>query len=149
MIGAEITADPYQELPMKTAKQASLCEELHLANRNITFLGNDFQFFINLECLWLNDNKMTNIEGLESNFRIKSLYLHGNKIRKIYPDTFEHFIALNSLTLSHNLLDDLDGCIACLKRIRNLTSLELFENFIAKEDNYKLRIIGSFTTLFV
>lgn len=135
-------ANPFLELPLKTAKQASLCEELHLGNRKISTLGTDFSYFINLECLWLNDNNISDLSGLESNFRLKTLYLHGNQIKTIYPDTFEHFIALNSLTLSNNQLDDLDGCIASLKRIRNLTSLELFDNFIAKEDNYKLRIIG-------
>ena len=34
----------------------------------------------NLEVLWLNDNLLTKLQGLDFNFRLKHLYLHNNSI---------------------------------------------------------------------
>ena len=36
-------AATFKELPIKTAKLASLCEELHLAGRKLSELGEDFR----------------------------------------------------------------------------------------------------------
>jgi Leucine-rich repeat (LRR) protein len=35
-----------------------------------------FERLTNLEVLWVNDNKLTAITGLDSNVRIKQLYAH-------------------------------------------------------------------------
>lgn len=53
-----------------------------MANQGINGLK-DFDKFPNLEVLWLNNNKLTEIKGLDSNFRIKSLFVHDNKIRTL------------------------------------------------------------------
>ena len=142
-----IRANPYKELPIKTAKVAGMCEELHLAGRQIHEIGDDFRYFVSLECLWLNDNNLTDISGLDSNFRIKILYLHENKITELKAEEYEHFIALHTLTLSRNLLTDLTGTCYVLKYLRNLRSLDLNDNPISKEDNYRLRVIGELPTL--
>jgi hypothetical protein len=141
-----IQADPYKELPIKTAKAAGNCEELYLAGRSIHELG-DFSNFVSLECLWLNDNNLTDISGLDLNFRIKILYLNGNKISELLPEQFEHFIALHTLSLGNNQLNDLTGSCYVLKYLRNLRILDLYDNPISKEDNYRLRVIGELPTL--
>lgn len=142
-----VTAKPFDELPLKTAKVAKLTEELHLADRSINDLGSDFRFFSNVECLWLNKNNLTEIAALADNFRIKILYLHENKINELKLEEFECFIALHTLTLNNNLLIDIDNTVFVLKYLRNLQTLDLFENPIAKEDNYRLRVIGELPNL--
>ena len=42
--------------------------------------------FPNLEVLWLNDNRITKLKGLQNNFRIKHLFLQGNCIATICND---------------------------------------------------------------
>lgn len=143
----EVLSDPYNELPIKSAKYAALCTELHLANKNITNLV-DFNTFINLDTLWLNNNRLQSLDGLEDNFRIKSLYLHGNRFKSINPPgCLETFIVLSTLTLSGNLLNDFDGTVEQLRCLRNLQTLDLFDNPIAQEDNYRLRIIAELPTI--
>lgn len=142
-----VQADPYKELPIKTAKAAGNCEEIHLGGRSIHELGDAFKYFVSLECLWLNDNNLTDISGLDGNFRIKILYLNGNKMAELQPEQFEHFIALHTLSLGSNQLNDLTGTCYVLKHLRNLRNLDLNDNPISKEDNYRLRVIGELPTL--
>jgi len=49
--------DPFEVIPVKNAKYAKNCTEIHLADRNLEELTN-FDKFPNLECLWLNNNKV-------------------------------------------------------------------------------------------
>lgn len=51
------------------------CTELYLGGKGIEQLAG-FERLTNLEVLWLNDNKLTAITGLNSNMRIKQLYAH-------------------------------------------------------------------------
>ena len=52
-----VVARPFAELAVINEKNARSCEELYLANKMISDLGQDFQHFGNLEVLWLNDNR--------------------------------------------------------------------------------------------
>lgn len=54
-----VKGDPMDVIPIKNAKYARECIEVHLAHRNIEILVN-FDKFPNLECLWLNDNQARN-----------------------------------------------------------------------------------------
>ena len=136
----EILSDPMSELPRKTVKYAQLCTELNLAHKNISVL-NGFELFVNLESLWLNNNNLREIAGLENNFRLKYLYLHENRIKSI-SDSLQYFPFLNTLTLNNNELDNVDEAIEELKCLRHLQYLDLQNNPIAEEDNYRLRVIG-------
>jgi hypothetical protein len=49
--------DPWTVLPIKTRKYAKECTEIVLSKRKLTGLIN-FEFFENLEALWLNNNKV-------------------------------------------------------------------------------------------
>lgn len=74
---AGVVARPMDELAVKNAKYAKDCMELHMARRGITHLVGvdegvgEFHLFKNLEVLWINDNRISRLIGLEANFRIK------------------------------------------------------------------------------
>ena len=92
--------------------------------------------------------QLENLEGLEENFRIKELYVHGNKIKSGYKEGgLSHCTFLSRLSLNDNKLDDLENVITELKPKNHLKNLDLFGNPIAQEDNYRLRIIGELPTL--
>ena len=78
----DVPSDPYAELSFRSDEQAGRTIELHLGDRGITRLI-DFHAFLSLDTLWLNDNKLKSIAGLENNFRIRHLYLHNNRIRRL------------------------------------------------------------------
>lgn len=75
-----IVSNPRAELAVDNAKYIKNCTELHLANKSLEFLWG-FNRFVNLEVVWLNDNKLVSIDNMYSNFRIKKLYAHNNRIR--------------------------------------------------------------------
>ena len=55
--------------------------EMHAGGRGVEKLDTwQMQRFPNLEVLWLNDNKISKLQGLEYNFRLKHLYLQNNSI---------------------------------------------------------------------
>jgi hypothetical protein len=49
--------DPWTVLPIKSRKNARECTEIVLSKRKINRLTN-FEYFDNLEALWLNNNKV-------------------------------------------------------------------------------------------
>lgn len=53
-------ADPRGELPVKNHKYIKNCTELYLAQRGIGKLAN-FDAFVNLEVLWVNDNEVQSV----------------------------------------------------------------------------------------
>jgi Leucine-rich repeat (LRR) protein len=106
-----------------------------------------FEKFITLSTIWLNDNKLQSIEGLEENIRLKGIHLYSNKIRKLKRRSFLPFKFLAVLTLNDNLLEDIDSTLRELKILKNLKSLDLFDNPIAEEDNYRLRVLSVLPSL--
>lgn len=136
----DVVSQPLDELPLKNDKCVRECTDLHLGQRNINILQG-FEKFVSLSRLFLNDNRINSLDGLATNFRIKFLYLHGNRIRRLDIDCLGHMTFLQQLTLNSNLLDDFDGTIRELKSLRHLTVLDMFDNPIAQEDNYRLRVI--------
>ena len=53
-------SDPYAELAVKNAKYVKACTELYLANKGIEEIDG-FDRFVNLEVLWLNNNKVLSL----------------------------------------------------------------------------------------
>jgi hypothetical protein len=52
-----VVAQPLNELPVVNAKQVRDTVELHLGSRGLQMLW-DFDRFVNLETLWINQNKV-------------------------------------------------------------------------------------------
>ena len=141
-----VYSDPYGQLPFRSDKYSSTCEEIYLGEKGINVLR-DFESFVSLSVLWLNDNSLESLEGLEENFRLKEIYAHGNKIQRLHEDAFAQCTFLGRLTLSNNKLDDLENVLEELRPMNHLKNLDLFDNPIAQEDNYRLRVIGELPTL--
>ncbi len=135
----DVPSDPYAELSFRSDEQAGRTIELHLGDRGITRLI-DFHAFLSLDTLWLNDNKLKSIAGLENNFRIRHLYLHNNRIRRL-KGGLRYFKFLQHVCLYGNLLDDLETTLNELSSNKYLEQLELMNNPIAQEDNYRLLVI--------
>jgi Leucine-rich repeat (LRR) protein len=169
-----IYSTPQDELPLKNDKCAASCTDLHLANRGtqlsplpsfrsplcltppicfvcccttgITHLRG-FEKFTSLKTLWLNGNKLQSIIGLDENVQLNSLHLHCNRIKRLEKNGLAQLKLLSRLTLNDNLLDDFDGTLQELKCMRNLSSLDLHNNPIAEEDNYRLRVLAVIPSL--
>ena len=140
MIQPIVLSDPMAELPRRTVKYAQQCTELHLGGKGITKIVG-FETFDSLESLWLNNNKIVELSGLQNNFRLKFLYLQHNSIRSI-DGAFVPFTFLNTLTLNNNNLDNLEEVLEELKYLRHLEYLDLYHCPISQEDNYRLRVIA-------
>lgn len=135
----DVLGDPYDALPVKNKKYAKECEEIHLGSRNLTGLTR-FEDFPNLEVLWINNNKLTKIEGLDINYRIKHLYAQNNSIDTLQGSLFfmKH---IETLVLFGNCLTNLDNTISFLRRFKYLKHLELQENPLNEEPNYRPKMI--------
>jgi hypothetical protein len=138
----EVISNPYDELPIRNDKYAALCTELHLGHRHITKLGSLYSKFINLSILWLNNNNLSEIRGLEENVRLKYLYLHDNRLQSVTNSSLSELKYLETLTLNNNQLMSLDEVLIELKYLKSLKSLDLFDNPISQEDNYRLLVIS-------
>lgn len=97
----EKVGEPYDCIPIKNMKGARETDELHMGNSNIEILSPSFKHFRNLEVLWLNGNKLLSLEGLDTNFRIKELYLHNNWLKSL-EGSISKMNHLSTLTLYNN-----------------------------------------------
>lgn len=122
----EIQANPWDVIPIKNFKEAKETTEVHLGDRKATILVN-FNNFPNLEILWLNNNHLTTLKGLEKNFRLKHLFLQNNKIKTI-DGIFDVLKHIETLVLYDNELRDLDNIIKNVKVLTSLKHLDLFDN---------------------
>jgi hypothetical protein len=138
----EVISNPYEELPIRNDKYAALCTELHLGHRHLTHLGSLYSKFINLSILWLNNNNLTDIRGLDDNIRLKYLYLHENRIQSLSGSSLSQLSYLETLTLNGNQLLSLEEVLQELKYLRSLKTLDLFDNPISQEDNYRLLVLS-------
>lgn len=77
-----------------------------------------------LQGLWLNNNALVKIEGLERCTRLVSLFLNNNFISKI--EGLEELKFLETLNLAHNKIENIEG----LEELHRLNSLNLSKNFI-------------------
>jgi hypothetical protein len=56
--------------------------QLHLGSRGIEILWG-FDRFVNLETLWVNNNKLTELVNLDECVRLQRVYAQNNKIRSL------------------------------------------------------------------
>jgi Leucine-rich repeat (LRR) protein len=98
--------NPFDVIPIKNMKQAKETVEVHLGGRGIEILE-QFEAFKNLEVLWLNNNKLSEIKGLDANFRIKELYVHDNRLKTL-KGSISKMGHLQTLSVYNNELSDLD-----------------------------------------
>ena len=132
-------SDPFSVIPLKNHKCARETTEVFLGKRGINTQIN-FQYFKNLEVLWINDNNLVSVEGLDENFRVKELYQHNNHIRTL-EGSLKHMRHLVVLTLYNNELSHLDHNIEYQEDYVYLEQLELFGNPLSEEPNYRAKVL--------
>eukprot|EP00164_Ancoracysta_twista_P005799 GFYU01007974.1.p1 GENE.GFYU01007974.1~~GFYU01007974.1.p1 ORF type:complete len:506 (-),score=184.98 GFYU01007974.1:197-1648(-) len=138
-------SEPLAELPVKNAKYITACHELFMGHKGIERLTG-FDIFPKLENLWLNDNQIDLVEGLEENFRLRCLYLQNNKITTL-KGAVKNNRFLQILLISNNRLRNMARTIDAIKHLQFLEKLELFGNPLAEEHNYRLYVIHKMPSL--
>eukprot|EP01063_Lacrimia_lanifica_P024178 TRINITY_DN32141_c0_g1_i1.p2 TRINITY_DN32141_c0_g1~~TRINITY_DN32141_c0_g1_i1.p2 ORF type:complete len:808 (+),score=293.56 TRINITY_DN32141_c0_g1_i1:164-2587(+) len=152
--------DPRQPDPVLTTgiplEKAKHCRELHMGGKGLVTLHPNLLRFSNLEVLWLNNNKLSSLEGVlppdtgrvDVSFddkaygarRLKQLYLSNNVLKTLEGDV-EKLKYLEVLMLANNQLRNLEEICQTLAQLKNLTQLDLFGNPCAEEVNYQLYVV--------
>lgn len=106
----------------------------------------NFNRFVNLKILYLGSNRLTEITGLDSCFRMEKLSCPDNRIRSL-EGSLQHFKFLRVLLLGNNAISGLSQAIQYLKNMRFLRELELSGNPVSQEVGYRLRVVASMPSL--
>jgi len=136
---ADGVLDPFKCIAKKNQKYASECTEVYLANQNATSLSKDFHRFSNLEVVWFNGNRLTRLDNLEENFRIREVHVHNNRLVSL--SGLQSFKFLRVLLASNNRIRNLDKQLHFLAKFACLEKVELFGNPMAEEPEYRNRMI--------
>ena len=134
-----VEADPMAELAVQNAKYVKNCTELHMASKRIQVIAG-FEPFVNLEVLWLNDNRLHFLEDLDTNVRVRELFVHDNALRTL-QGSISKFKFLNVLNVSNNRLHGLHATLDILSTFQYLRHLELFGNPLSEETDYRLHVL--------
>ena len=78
-----------------------------------------------LEALWINDNKLREIEGLHTNLQLKYLYVHNNNLGTL-RGSLKNLSYLRTLCAYNNNLRDLQATLPFLSHLVHLENLDLF-----------------------
>jgi Leucine-rich repeat len=143
-VGVAIDAGP-EVIPGACA--CAGCTELYLGAHGIEHICG-FERFVNLECLWLNGNRLRAVANLDANFRIRELYLQDNAICTL-RGSLRCFKFLNTLELSNNQLGNLSAVVDDLKAFNFLESLNLLGNPCCQEAGYRAKLIRAIPSLAV
>jgi Leucine-rich repeat (LRR) protein len=141
----KVVSRPLTCLPTVSATTMRSATELALGGRGLEVLEG-FALFPNLECLWLQDNALTALEGLDTNVRIRRLYASRNRIASLQGSllAFKH---LEELDLSDNVVSNLNRCLETLELFLLLRKLWLKNNPVAQEVDYRARVLARLPSL--
>jgi len=89
--------------------------------------------------------KLTNLDGLYTNFWVKNLYCSGNYLDNI--EGIKKFKFLNLLHIENNRLSNLDKFLKFISWFAFLEYLNLSGNPLAEEPDYRLKVIKSIPSL--
>ncbi|KAL8603814.1 hypothetical protein ACOMHN_058549 [Nucella lapillus] len=126
-------------LALRRIKKDKELEELYLADKGLTDV-HDLKRFRYLKKLWLNGNRLRQISCVTINFRLTELYLNDNELIEI-SGSISHLTCLQVCMLHNNQLTKLDKVTRGFKKMQNLHTLNLFDNPIAQEPEYRLFVI--------
>jgi len=101
--------------------------ELYHTNRKI-FSIEEIDISPDVEVIWLNENFIEEVSGLEGKISVKELYLHSNNIDTLVNSSLSSLKFLEVLTLDGNQLTDLHDQLDVLSNLRYLERLDMREN---------------------
>ncbi|NXV09844.1 LRC72 protein, partial [Cettia cetti] len=96
--------------------------------------------FRRLRYLWINNNKIQDLTFLIKNYYLTELYLDNNKLTDI-SGALKHLCSLQILFLHNNELKKLGKTVKELKGMISLQTLNLFQNPLAYDPDYRLYVI--------
>lgn len=136
--------DVSELIPVDNMKRRRETTQLFLGNRGLEKLdAAQMATFSNLSVLWLNDNKLTKLKGLDENVRLTALYLQNNRITSISSAScsLSKLRFLRTLMLQNNRIINLTETLGVLERLPQLNTLNLFGNPIAEEADSRLTTV--------
>jgi len=95
--------------------------EILLSHKGIEDLCS-FERFRCIDALWLNNNTLSRVQGLDTNVQIKALYLHCNRINTL-KGSLQKLHHIRMLTLNSNMLQDLIATLPLLEHLHCLEEL--------------------------
>ncbi|CAF0963981.1 unnamed protein product [Brachionus calyciflorus] len=114
-------------------------EELYLPFQGLKDLKS-LSRFKNLKILWLQSNKLKALPFIQNCYTITELYLQDNLIQSI-ENTFRNLYNLNVIFLQANQITDLNTTVDELSYLKHLKNLNLFNNPISLENNYRSLVV--------
>ncbi|NXW77423.1 LRC72 protein, partial [Hirundo rustica] len=96
--------------------------------------------FRRLRYLWINNNKIQDLTFLIKNYYLTELYLNNNELTDI-SGALKHLCSLQILFLHNNELKKLGKTVKELKGMISLQTLNLFQNPLAYDPDYRLYVI--------
>ncbi|NWR08456.1 LRC72 protein, partial [Paradoxornis webbianus] len=96
--------------------------------------------FRRLRYLWINDNKIQDLTFLIKNYSLTELYLNNNQLTDV-SGALKHLCSLQILFLHNNELKNLGKTVKELKGMISLKTLNLFQNPLAYDPDYRLHVI--------
>ncbi|NXO82314.1 LRC72 protein, partial [Sitta europaea] len=112
---------------------------LYLARRQLRSMPSLSQFH-RLRYLWINNNKIQDLTFLIKNYNLTELYLNNNELTDV-SGALKHLCSLQILFLHNNELKKLDKTVKELKGMISLQTLNLFQNPLAYDPDYRLYVI--------
>ncbi|KAK3101130.1 hypothetical protein FSP39_001177 [Pinctada imbricata] len=116
-------------------------EQLYLANKDLDEVI-DLGRFKHLRTLWLNGNKLRRINCLKYNFNLAELHLQNNHLIEI-EGALRHLTCMKVLMLQNNQLTKLEKVVQEFQKMQTLHTLNLFNNPIAQEPDYRIFVLNS------
>ncbi|XP_060074068.1 leucine-rich repeat-containing protein 72-like [Ylistrum balloti] len=130
-----------QLLKQRGIKKNKDVDQLYLADKSLTHVT-DLSRFAYLRILWLNGNRLRRLNCLHQNYMIEELHLHNNELIEI-TGALRHLTCLKVLMLQNNQLTKLERVVREFSRMQSLHTLNLFNNPVAQEKDYRLFVIQS------
>ncbi|KAK2893897.1 dynein regulatory complex subunit 3 [Channa argus] len=139
----ELSLEYRNILIIDNLREFTSLEKLYL-NNNLIEKIEGLDRLINLTCLNLSFNKIQKIEGLESLQKLEVLNLANNRIAII--ENMDKLEKLTHFCIANNLIEQLDN-VLYMRKFKNLFTLTLFGNPVSEADDYKLFIAAYFPNL--
>mmetsp|Transcript_33819 Transcript_33819/g.79028 ORF Transcript_33819/g.79028 Transcript_33819/m.79028 type:complete len:492 (-) Transcript_33819:42-1517(-) len=136
-----VELDPYHCIVKKNQKYANDCTEVYLANRGATHVSDNFRNFPNLEVIWFNGNRLSRLEHLSHNFRIREVFIQDNMLVSLSGLSPKKQPFLRVLLASNNQLRNLEKQLPLLASFSFMKKLDLFGNPCAEEPDYRLKTV--------